>query len=896
MTVWSLQQEGKAVRTLQIAHTLAMMAVAALAALPYDARGQDVLVNEETGELIQPGQVQDVVEGEYVPPEMQTPQPVPEPGVVQPAPMPEPGTVEPAPMEEPEVGPAPGPQQPPIQVNPPRPRPTRPTPRARPQRAPGAPASAVPRPNGTTPVAGGASEKKDGQTIGGPVTFNFQGAELSEVISSIAAATGKNFDVDPNIGSTPVTVITHDTIPPEMAYEVLESILSSRGFSMVETLDGKLIKIIPTPEAVPSDKTPLRKGKEGVPESFDQLSTHIVPVKYADATDLSTVLQRLGSKNARIDVYVPSQTLIITDTADGLRRMFSFLDEVDVPGFETEMEIFTLEYTRAEVIQQQLEQVLLDTSGTGGRPMPGAPQGQAPSPVRPTRTVRPTVPGAGPSQVIGTREEVLRMVPDERLNALIVVASDGMMEKVRDLVKRLDTPTPYEANNLHIYELLHADAEQVEQALQGITGTAPRAQGGGGGTGGGGGGGGGPAMAAAASAGSAEVQPFEQKIQITRYDQTNSLLVVAAPQDYKLLEVFISRLDVPARQVHVDAVILDVTISDDFGLTVDSGAITGEDGFAMTSTANISQIYASLVGAADTANSIVLGPESGLAAGAALLGLGTEGGLTTGVFDEVSFEFNGKKVSIPFVPLLVQAMEKLTDVEVLSQPSLLTVDNEEASIVVGQEVPFVVGTSRPNTSNDGDLISTGFTRVQREEVGVKLKVTPQISEGDYVALELEIEVSDLDAKQVGTVDILGPTTNKSLVANRVVVKDGGTAVIAGLIRDNKGRDVTQSPILGDLPLVGWLFKSKSDSRNKRNMVVLVTPHIVKEGIDLNRVTQYKVQEYRDANLDVLFEKGFFKRIKHKRENRQEYRPTQARTEALIGTTSSTGFGRGDIKR
>jgi len=751
------------------------------------------------------------------------------------------------------------------------------------------PAQAEPKaePNAEPKVGPAENGKKDGKTIGGPVSFDFENAELSQVIAAIAAATGRNFDLDPNIGSTPVTVITHSEIPAEMAFEVLESILASRGFSMVETLDGKLIKIIATGEAIPSDKTPLRRGVEGVPVSFDTLSTHIVAIKYADATDLSTVLQRLGSKNARIDVYVPTQTLIITDTADGLRRMFSFIEEVDIPGFETVMEIFTIEYTRAEVLQQQIEQVLLDT---GGGPARGLAMPQQPTAVRPTptRTVRPTVPGAMPSQVIGTREEVLRMVPDERLNALIVVASEGMMERVRDLVKRLDTPTPYEANNLHIYELLHADAEQVEQALQGVIGTAPR---------GGGGGGGAPGAAgAAAAAQSTEVQPFERKIQVTRYDQTNSLLVVASPQDYKLLEVFISRLDVPPRQVHVDAVVMDVTISDDYGLTVDMASITGEDGFGLTSTTNISQIYAALAGTATAANQIVLGPESGLAAGAALLGLGAGGGLTTGVFDEMSFEFNGRKFKVPFVPVLFQAIEKLTDVEVLSQPSLLTVDNEEASIVVGQEVPFVVGTSSPRTSGEGDLISTGFTRVQREEVGVKLKVTPQISEGDYVALNLEIEVSDLDAQQVGTVDILGPTTNKSLIANRVVVKDGGTAVIAGLIRDNKSRKVTQAPFLGDLPLVGWAFKSKSHTRNKRNMVVLVTPHIVKEGIDLNRVTQYKVSEYRDANIDVLFEKGFFKRIKRKREMREEHRPTAQRTEALVGTGPATGFGRGDIKR
>lgn len=865
------------------------------------AAQDDTALDVDPGALTNAGvEAVDVVEGEAPQAPPVTPEPPPPPAEVAPPP----ATPEmPAPAEEePFVEPEPSPE--PVAPPPPsaRPRPTRPTPAARPIRVnpprpatPGARPPSVPgSPAGPGAAAGQVSMPADAPKAEGP--FNFENVELSQVIKMIGAYTKKNFDIDPNIGSTPVTVITYDKIPPEMAYEVLESILTSRGFSMVETIDGNLVKILPTAEAVPSDKTDLRRGTEEIPKSFDEISTRIVTVKYADATELSTILQRLGSKNARIDVYAPTQALIITDSADGLRRMFSFLEEVDVPGFETSMEIFTLEYTRAEVIQQQLEQVLMETGATG--PRGATPQQMAASaqaPVRPTRTVRPTVPGAASSTIVGAREETLRMVPDERLNALIVVATDGMLERVRDLVRRLDTPTPYEANNLHIYELLHADAEQVETALQGIVGTAPRAGsgGGGGGPGGapGGGGGGGAAQAV-----SSEVQPFEQKVQVTRYDQTNSLLVVSSPQDYKLLEAFIARLDVPARQVHVDAVIMDVTTSNDFGLTVDTASITGQDAFGLTNTANISTIYAALAGTADTANDIVLGPESGFAAGAALLGLGSEGGLTTGIFDQLTFEYNGQKISVPFVPLLFQAIEKLTDVEVLSQPSLLTVDNEEAAIVVGQEVPFVVGTSQPSTNTEGNLISTGYTRVQREEVGVKLTVTPQISEGDYVALQLEIEVSDLDAKQVGTVDILGPTTNKSLVTNRVVVKDGSTAVIAGLIRDNRSRDVTQAPILGDIPVLGWLFTSRSNSQNKRNMVVLVTPHIAKEGVDVSRITQYKVGEYRDANIDALFEKGFFKKIKRKTEMRKGHHPTAEQTDAILGGAVGTGFGRGDIKR
>lgn len=733
------------------------------------------------------------------------------------------------------------------------------------------------------------NDEKTGDTPEAPISFDFNEVPLYDVIRKISALTGRNFDIDPNIGNTTVTVITHDRIPPEMAFAVLESILATRGFSMVETLEGNLIKVIATPDASTSDKVPLRKGGGDIPKGYDTYSTHVVSVKYADASELASALQILGSRNARIDTYAPSNTLIITDTADGLRRMFSFLSEADVPGFDTTMEIFTLEYTRAEVLAQQLEQVLLD-SGGGARAAQAAAR---PQPTRPTRPpVRP-VPGAVASQVIGSREEVLRMVSDERLNALIVMATDGMMERVRDLVKRLDMPTPYEANNLHIYELLNADAEQVETALQPLIGAAPRKAGGTGGAAAGGG----------SQAQSAEVQPFEQKVQIARYDQTNSLLIVASPQDYQLLEAFIARLDVPQRQVLVEAVVMDVTMRNNFVLSVDASALTGNDGFGMTYTGNIKGLAPDLTDAtnllnvAKAASTIVGGPGAALGLGT-LMGLGSTGGVTAGVFDDYETEINGTPVKIPFVPLLFQAIETLSDLEVLSQPSLVTIDNEEASIVVGQEVPFITSQSRGLSTDNTINSNYGYTRVERHDVGIKLTVTPQISEGDYVALDLEIEVSEVAKTQEGGVDpnIAGPTTNKSQVKNRILVKDGSTVVIAGLIKDTKNRTRSQPPILGDIPLIGWIFGKRENEQRRQNMVVLVTPHIVKEGIDLDRITQYKVGEYHDANIDDLFDRGFFKKIKQKRQIRKKHHPTFDRSAAITGRSSGPQYGRGDIKR
>lgn len=730
-----------------------------------------------------------------------------------------------------------------------------------------------------------ASEEKTGEKPDDPINFDFQDAPLYTVVESISRLTGRNFDLDPSLSAVNVTIITHDKIPPEMAYEVLESILSSRGFSMVESLDGHLIKILPTPDAVGSDKTPLIMGPDDLRHGFDGLSTHIVTIENGDAAEIQRALQILGSKNGQIDVYAPTNTLIITDSTDGLKRMFTFLAQADVPGFDSSMEIFTLEYTRAEVLSTQIQQVLLgDATGapTGARPpqQPQVPQ----APVRPVRGSRPPVMPQSSSQVIGFREEVLRMVPDERLNALIVVATQNMMAQVRDLVKRLDTPTPYEANNMHIYQLLNADAEAVEAAIQPLIGTAPRKQGAAGGQAGGGGG-----------ATAPEVQPFEQKVQITRYDQANSLLIVASPQDYKLLESFIARLDVPQRQVCVEAVVMEVKMTDDFGLTVDTAAMGGHDGFAMSSTDNL----ATLLDAAKVAEEIVGGPKASIRNAA--LGLGKEGrsGLTLGVYDDLSFTYKGRKIKVPFAPVLFQAVEKLSDTEVLSQPSLVTLDNEEANIIVGQEVPFITSTSSSRRADGSMDTGTygGYTRVERQDVGIKLKVTPQISEGDNVMLSSEVEISDTNATSITNVDITGPTTNKSKVTNKTLVKDGSTAVIAGLIRDSAVRKrAPQTPILGDLPILNWFFSSRQTGREKQNMVMLITPHIVKEGMDIDRLTNYKINEYYDANVEDLFKGGFFDRVFQKYNMRQNHRPTLDRSEALSGRRSGQKYKRGDIER
>ncbi len=687
-----------------------------------------------------------------------------------------------------------------------------------------------------------------------PISFNYDEVPLFNVVEAVAKMTGRNFLYDPNTLQTPVTVVTHEEIPPEMALEFLESLLAAQGFHIIETLDGYLIRVVQDSASDGNDKLPVYTGgKKDVP-GFDRLSTHIVPIHYGDAEDLARLLERVGSAAGRVDAYVKTNTLIITDTADGIRNILALLEELDIPGYDTSLEFFRLNYTRAEVLATQIDEVLM--GGTGG----GAGETGIRRPT-PTRAVRPSRRASEEtSVVVGSREETLQLVPDERLNVLIVQASDPLMERVRDLVKRLDSPTPIEDQNVHVYDLLYADAEQVETALKELTGATTPRQGGG-------------QQAAAASS---EVQPFEKEVVITRFDQTNALLIVASPQDYDRIEELLMRLDVPQRQVYVEATIMQVSINDTYGLEVQSAGLTANDLLALNNTLSLAELLAGGVGLLTSAG-----------------GAGTSLGLLDGTVDVTYPDGAGGFVNqtIPNVPLLIKALEYITDTDILSRPSLTTVDNEDASIVVGQEVPFVTGSTR--SLNQSAVDSSVYSRVDRQDVGVKMTVSPQISEGDFVMLDLTVEVSSIAAQQVGTVDVLGPTVNKSEIEDRVVIRNGSTAVIGGLMKETRDRSRTQPPILGDVPLIGWLFRNKSNIRQKDNLVVLVTPHVVKQGIDLARLTEHHMRQFEDANIDALFESGFIKRIKKKHQLRTRYSPTRQKTAEIL---EGEGFTRGDMQR
>jgi len=698
---------------------------------------------------------------------------------------------------------------------------------------------------------------------GDELIFDFEREKLSTVIKIIGARTGKNFDIDPALADMDVQLITHAPIPADMAFDILRSILQMRGYEIIEVLDGYLYRIRQQGQD-PDQKdiiyhdelSPDKPGYIELPDGYHEVSTHILPIYYSSASDLAQLLPQLGSGSGRVDVYEKTNMLILSDTVEGIRNMLRFIQEVDVPGYDTVMKVFTLEYTRAEVLAEQIQNILGIDAGaggaTGGRGAPQPPRVRPPT--RPSSR-RAQVPGQ-PSSTVVSHEEILRLVTDERLNALIVLANEGLMERVGELVELLDCPTDTETDNLHVYKLLNADAETIAEALNGVIGLPVKKE------------------TQQQGGPSAEIQPFEKKVLLTAYEANNSLLIVASPQDYRVIQELIAELDVPARQVHIDAIIMQVGINDDFNLSVE--AMNLGDTFALNNIVNIANVMS-----------------GGPIATAGEQGVGSLMGIIDGTTEYTVSDGAGGVVTqtVPNIPFLLTLLDSVTDSDILSQPGLTTKDNEEASVVVGEEVPFITGSSR---SLDQSAVGASvFSRVERKDVGIRLLVTPQISEGDYVSMDLEVEVSKPIVSSVGAdPNIVGPTIQKAKVETKVVIPDGSTGILGGLISESTSHSIRQTPFLGDLPMLGWMFRNKTNKRDKRNLVMLVTPYILKEGRELEELSKQRVEQFNEANIDVLFEKGYIKKIKKRREMRKSYRPSQRRSEEiLIGGGSS--FSRTD---
>lgn len=653
-----------------------------------------------------------------------------------------------------------------------------------------------------------------------PVTINFVDMELSEVITNISRITGKNFIWDEKVKGK-VTIISPTGIPVEEAFRVFEAVLRFNGYQLVPVPGVKNLYKIMRIQDVPGQPIPTYLQGQWSPPT-EAYVTRLIKLKYLDVNEAANVLNNLKSAEGKILPYPPTNTMIIIESANNLNRLVRILEQMDIPTPRPVLKIVRLKYAPADQLANELNQIF----AAGGISI-GAQEGeQLPRP--PSR--QPEGARAAPAQTGGTAP-ALKLIPDTRTNSLIIIADADLIEDVLRLIEELDISVEGE-EGIYVYYCRNANASDLAATLSSLTsgtttrktttptqpgqprapvptptpeGAAP------------------PQPSSGPTTGVVNLGSFGGEVRITADEATNSLVIIASRQDYATLLQVIKKLDIRRRQVFVEAVILEIELSDSgsVGTSFAVAQAIDHDAAAFASTALGGLNAISLYPAITALGTLTTGSTNFL-----------PGGFSVGALAKtVTINVGGTPVEIPTFSALFNALIASNNVNVLSTPNLLTTDNEEAEIVVGQNVPIPTG----STTSSGGVTTT---TIQRQNVGIKLKVTPQISESDTIRLILFTEISGVVQTAVAGIDVnqLGITTSIKSAQTTVIVDNNQTVVIGGLIEERETEAVYKVPLLGDIPVLGWLFKTRSREKKKTNLVILLTPHIVRDAADMTNLT------------------------------------------------------------
>lgn len=620
-----------------------------------------------------------------------------------------------------------------------------------------------------------------------------------------------------------VTIISNESVSPDAAWEAFLSALEVSGYSL--SMTGKTAKIIKSADAG-SKPIPIRSG---TPSESDGYVTQLVQLDNTRVDDMVKVIQGMLSSEAKVVSYPPTNTLIITDTAANIRKVYKVMKELDVASPKSTMEVYNLRYATASDVKA----LITELYGTADEPKAAT---AATTPSRSTRTSRrrPETPTTTPSESVSAGEEskfIAKVVDDERTNSLIVLANDDGHTAVRDIIEKVDVNVTPEGE-IHVVYLKYAKAEEVQSVLSSLSqggsrGSSQQTAGGRRGqqqrAGAGGAAAGAKPAAGKATAGDdgeegGAIAAFDSGMRIAADENTNSLVIIADNDDFKVVESVIKQLDIERRQVFVDAVVMELSSEDSLNLGL-AGHIPGQP----------SADSAGFIGSQLGASSLALSPDalSGLAIGVfgPNIDLPTTDP-TTGL---------PTTISVPAFGVVLNAIKSTGLTNIVSNPSLLTLDNEEAEISVGRKIPF------PTTSGLNSLGSPVIS-FQREDVAITLHITPRINSQNFVTLELEVEVQEVeDSAQSASVSAAGGgfiTSNRKLQTVSML-RDNQTMVVGGLVGTTDSATETKVPILGDIPVVGALFRSKTEKDRKTNLIIFLTPHIVDNPEDILEIQRVK---------------------------------------------------------
>jgi len=632
------------------------------------------------------------------------------------------------------------------------------------------------------------------------LSLDFKDIELPALIQTISELTGKNFVYDETVKGS-VTISSPVELTRKEAYNLFLTVLNVKGYTVVPS--GKINKIIPAREAKESN-LPVAGGRI----SNEQYVTRLIPLQNADANLLAnTVLLPLLPKTSYLSAFPSANTLVISDSAANIDRLAAIVKELDVASAPDRIEILSLKFADAEEVAKVCTQVLT--------------QGAATSPRARGRT----------AQATGTGTDSSKVIAYQRTNSLVVMATNEDIAIIRSLVQSLDQKPTQQRSNINVYYLENADATILAQTLNDIlnkvqTSTATAAT----------------TRNQAQTTEAATAGP----VSIIADKPTNSLIINATPADYDVIRSIIAQLDIKRKQVYVEALILELSMdaTKELGASLQGAVEVGNDSLIF-GTSNLNTGPATLSD---------LNTDSGVPT---LLSKTIDGILLGGLFNPISVTGpNGDIITVPALSALIDLSKTNSDVNILSAPRLLTSDNEEAEIIVGSNVPII--TSRLTDTGASTSSLAQSVSVERKDVALTLRFTPQITEGEQVRLQVNQEITDLATTSVGDVNQVGPTLTKRSVRNTVLAQNGRTVVLGGLIGTNVQKTTSKTPLLGDLPLLGWLFKRENVTKKKTNLLVFITPKIIRDAEDLDRVTneaksKMDLTRMRDVASDTVVE-------------------------------------------
>ncbi|HET7826217.1 MAG TPA: type II secretion system secretin GspD [Anaeromyxobacter sp.] len=679
----------------------------------------------------------------------------------------------------------------------------------------------------------------------GRFMLSFNKADIVDILEQASRWTCRNFVYTDDIARGKITLLSKTPVTADEAYAAFLAALNSNNISVYAT--GRYYKLIRTADSK-KNPIPTYTGPSSETPANEQPVTKVIRLQYADADQMRGIVGNFLSPQGADVQSIPPDMLIVTDIALNLRRIERILDAVDRAGAGDLVRIVQIRYAAAKDIADKINQIFQAQGPKAARRSFGTPSPAAPRP--PGVTAVPAPAPAVPAGAAGADRpgevSVSKILPDERTNKLIIIADEKGFQRIQELIDQLDVPTSGEGG-IHVVFLRNANAEELAQTLSNLAQGRARRQGGTPGAPAGVPTPGAPQLPQVRPAstglpgagGDVTAELFSGEVKITSDKAQNALLIQASGADFLALQRLIERLDRPRRQVFVEAVILEVTLRNDVELGVGAHAAVPFD-------------YKGDTGI------IPIASEPGRVSSFNLLQAAGLGGFLTGFSGPVTAEIKNLGFAFPSIGFLVQALQSSSDANVLSTPHIVATDNEESEITVGQNVPFQAGftpsglsgliggatnpTTGTNTALGGLTGLTGLSGliapIQRQPVELRVKIKPQINEGGNVRLSVDAqneEITERDAQ-------LGPTTSKRTVKTQIVARDQSTIVIGGLIQERNVRSVKRVPLLGSLPIVGWLFRDQQTTKQKTNLLIFLTPYIIRDESDYRRIYERKRKE------------------------------------------------------